>query len=62
MINDDIISISSWKAAMKLVYDIDMKDLPNIALTIELSAKLWTNDVELKTGLRAKGFDDFIDL
>lgn len=62
IINDDIISVSSWKAAMQLVYDVDVKDLPNVALTIELGAKLWTNDTELKTGLRAKGFDDFIDL
>ncbi len=62
LINDHIISVSSWKQAMNLVYDIDIKDLPNVALTIELEGKLWTNDVELKEGLRAKGFDEFIDL
>lgn len=62
MINDDIVSVHSWKTAMELVYDIDVKDLPNVALTIELGGKLWTNDVELKAGLRAKGFEDFVDL
>ncbi len=61
IINDDIISIASWKQAMQLAHDVDIKDVPNVALTIELSAKLWTNDNELKKGLRAKGFDEFID-
>ena len=61
IINDDIISIPSWKQAMQLVHDIDIKDLPNIALTIELEAKLWTNDSELKEGLRAKGFNEFFE-
>ena len=62
IINDHIISIPAWKQAMHLVHDIDIKDLPNVALTIELDAKLWTNDTELKVGLRAKGFDEFLDL
>ena len=62
IINDDIISIAAWKQAVNLVHDVDMKDVPHVALTIELEGKLWTNDVELKNGLRAKGFDDFIDL
>jgi predicted nucleic acid-binding protein len=61
IINDDIISVASWKQAMQLAHDVDVKDVPNVALTIELSAKLWTNDIELKKGLRAKGFDEFID-
>ena len=61
IINDDIISVPSWKQAMQLAHDVDVKDVPNVALTIELSAKLWTNDNELKKGLRAKGFDEFID-
>jgi predicted nucleic acid-binding protein len=47
---------------MQLTHDVDIKDVPNIALTIELEALLWTNDNELKKGLRAKGFDAFIDL
>jgi predicted nucleic acid-binding protein len=62
IINDDVISVSSWKQAMQLTHDVDIKDVPNIALTIELEALLWTNDNELKKGLRAKGFDAFIDL
>jgi predicted nucleic acid-binding protein len=33
-----------------------------IALTIELDALLWTNDNELKRGLQAKDFNQFINL
>jgi predicted nucleic acid-binding protein len=62
IINDEIISVASWKSAMQLAYDVDVKDVPNVALTIELTAKLWTNDKMLKDGLEAKGFDDFINL
>ena len=62
IINDDIISVASWKQAMNLTHDVDIKDVPNIALTIELEGKLWTNDAELKNGLRAKGFDEFIEI
>jgi predicted nucleic acid-binding protein len=61
IINDDIISITSWKQAMQLAHDVDIKDVPNVALTIELSAQLWTNDNELKKGLRAKGFNEFLE-
>jgi predicted nucleic acid-binding protein len=62
IINDDIISIPSWKQAMQLAHDVDVRDVPNVALTIELDALLWTNDKELKKGLLAKGFNEFIDL
>lgn len=30
-----------------------------VALTMELSGKLWTNDKELKKGLSERGFEDF---
>ena len=30
-------------------------------MPIELEGKLWTNDIELKDGLRAKGFDEFFE-
>ena len=62
IINDEIISTAAWKQAMNLTHDVDVKDVPNVALTIELEGKLWTNDAELKDGLRKKGFDEFIEL
>jgi predicted nucleic acid-binding protein len=62
IINDNFISVPSWKEAMQLAHDVDVKDVPNVALTIELNAQLWTNDNALKKGLNAKGFTAFIDL
>ena len=47
---------------MHLVHDIDVKDVPNVALTIELDGKIWTGDIELIEGLKAKGFDDFFEI
>jgi predicted nucleic acid-binding protein len=62
IINDNIISVPAWRQAMHLVHDVDIKDVPNVALTIELEGKFWTNDAELKKGLRAKGFNDFLEI
>jgi predicted nucleic acid-binding protein len=59
--NDDLISISAWKQSIQLTHDVDIKDAPNIALTIELGGQLWTNDKALKDGLRAKGFNAFFE-
>ena len=61
-VNDDSISITSWKEAMRLYHDVDIKDVPSIALTIELDGQLWTSDEELRKGLLAKGFHQFYKL
>ena len=53
------ISIESLQTAYQLCKNIDEKDTIYIALTIDLNAKLWTGDKQLKTGLRKKGFDNF---
>lgn len=57
--DEDLISIGNWVEAFRLCRDIDEKDTPYISLSLELNAKLWTNDNELKIGLRNKGFNDF---
>jgi len=44
-----------------LCHGVDLKDTPYIALTLHLNALLWTEDEELKTGLRAKRFDRFYE-
>lgn len=57
--DDDLISVGSWVEAFRLCRETDEKDTPYVALSLELKAKVWTNDSELKIGLRKKGFDDF---
>jgi predicted nucleic acid-binding protein len=57
--DEDLISIGSWTEAFRLCRETDEKDTPYIALSLELNAKVWTKDNELKIGLRKKGFDEF---
>ena len=45
--------------AHRLCKDIDGKDTPYVALTLYLGGKFWTEDLELKSGLMAKGFTEF---
>jgi len=42
-----------------LYKDVDEKDTPFVALSLELGFELWTRDQELIIGLKAKGFDQF---
>lgn len=60
--NEESITNESLKKAYNLCKDIDEKDTPFVAVTIELSGLLWTNDKKLKDGLRAKGFDSFFEI
>jgi len=55
----DFISIESRQKAHDLCKDVDIKDTPFIALSIEMNIPIWTGDKKLKDGLRSKGFDDF---
>ena len=58
-IRESEIAVGTWVEACRLTGDVDPKDSPYVALTLHLGAQLWTNDAELKRGLRAKGFDQF---
>ena len=53
------IPIGNWLEARRLCLGIDEKDTPFVALALYLNAPLWTEDHELKEGLRAKGFSLF---
>ena len=55
------IPIGVWMQARRLCEGVDLKDTPFVALTLHLAAQLWTDDEELKTGLRATGFDQFFE-
>jgi predicted nucleic acid-binding protein len=45
--------------AYKFCKDVDEKDTPILALALELNARLWTNDNQLKRGLRKRNFKKF---
>ncbi len=55
----DFISTPSRQLAYDLCHDIAPKDIPFIALSIELKAPLWTGDVKLKKRLIEKGYNNF---
>jgi predicted nucleic acid-binding protein len=61
-VNEDIISIGNYLEAYRLCKDIDEKDVPFIALTIQLECELWTFDQPIKTGLINKGFKHFFEI
>lgn len=53
--------LGTWLEAFRLCAPTDEKDTPYVALALHLDAELWTEDEELKTGLRARGFDRFFE-
>ena len=61
-VNEITLSVEARQQAYDLCKNVDIKDLPFVALTIELDALLWTGDNKLKKGLKAKGFDRFYEL
>ncbi|MFN3487811.1 MAG: PIN domain-containing protein [Emticicia sp.] len=60
-VNNDFISNQSYFRAFNYCKDVDEKDIPFVALAIELQCELWTNDDKLKIGLEAKGFNSFFN-
>ena len=56
-VNEALIADESLQEAYDLVADIDLKDLPFVALAIQTQIPLWTGDRVLTDGLRAKGFE-----
>ena len=58
--NESLIPIGDWMEAWRLCSPTDENDTAYIALALHLDAKFWSEDEELKTGLRARGFDRFV--
>ena len=58
---EEIISLHNFFEAYHLCKDIDKKDIPFVALSLELDAPLWTRDTILKEHLISKGFTIFFD-
>lgn len=59
LVHEQDVSVGNWMEAWRLCKGVDSKDTPYVALTLHLAAHLWSEDEELKTGLRARGFDRF---
>lgn len=55
------IPLNTWMEAYRLCRKVDEKDTPYVALTLHLDGRLWTDDGQLKTALRASGFVRFFE-
>jgi predicted nucleic acid-binding protein len=51
--NEELISTERYFAACHLCKDVDLEDIPFVALAIELNAPLWTHDQVSFVSLRA---------
>ncbi len=60
-VNEANIPLGTWMEAYRLCREVDEKDTPYVALTLHLDGRLWTDDAELKAGLRARGFERFFE-
>jgi putative PIN family toxin of toxin-antitoxin system len=58
-VSDYAVSQKNKLKAHKLCKGVDENDAPIVALALELNAHLWTNDKQLKRGLRKQGFKKF---
>lgn len=56
-IDANLIHPDNWQNAYNLVKDIDEKDTPFVALSLEIQAHLWTGDKKLSKTLKHKGVD-----
>jgi predicted nucleic acid-binding protein len=59
-INEEIIPQKIWVASEQITEEIDIDDTDFVALTKYLKGKLWTGDLELRDGLKSKGFKNVL--
>ena len=62
LFDENTLTEESLKKAFDLCKGIDEKDIPFVAVTIELDGLLWTGDKELRNGLESKGFNSFFEI
>ena len=60
-IHEEDIALGTWLEAHRLCRQIDPNDTPYVALTLHLQGRFWTEDNQLKSGLRTRGFDRFFE-
>ncbi len=56
-LDEGIIPLGTWMEGRRLGAGVDVKDVPFVTLALHLGGRLWSSDVQLETGLRARGFD-----
>ena len=61
-IDEALIPYNLWHSVLPLVRDVDMDDIAFVALNEYLDAKLWTGDKKLYNGLKAKGYDNVVNV
>ena len=60
-VNEMLVSTENVIYAYRLCKDVDEKDIPFVALCLELDGLLWTRDEKLKNHLKQKGFTSFFE-
>lgn len=60
-INEKLLPSNSWREAVRLTKDFDLKDAPFVALSLHLKATLWSGDKKLRQGVLKRGFENTID-
>jgi predicted nucleic acid-binding protein len=55
----NMISLINRQKSYDICRDTDLKDIPFVALSLELNLPLWTGDKKLISGLIEKGFNNF---
>ena len=59
-INEEIIPQKIWEDSEKITDGTDLDDTDFVTLTKYLKGKLWTGDLELRDGLKKKGFKNVL--
>lgn len=62
LFGENTLTEENLKNAFDLCKDIDEKDIPFVAVTLELEGLLWTSDKKLRNGLESKGFNSFFEI
>lgn len=56
-VDEENISMQHYQEAIEIVKDIDIDDMPFVALHLHTGHKIWTGDLSLIKGLKKKGYD-----
>ena len=56
LFNVNLIDRSLYESAISICQDIDLDDIPHVAMSLYFETKLWTGDAQLRRGLERKGY------